>query len=85
MNTFPDAVETKPRSVAIGAVTIVALVAACGTGVAAFSGLLPASDGVAAAVTTTPIIDVQAGLWQNESNARIRLPSDDGESGNSME
>ncbi len=44
--------------VAVAALSIVVL---CATGVAAFAGLLPASDHVATAITATPFVDIQVG------------------------
>ena len=43
-------------SVAVAAFSVVAL---CGTGLAAFSGLLPGSEGVASKVTAMPLVDLQ--------------------------
>jgi hypothetical protein len=42
--------------VAVAAISVAVL---CGTGIAAFAGLLPASDNVTVAVTMTPLIDMQ--------------------------
>ncbi|MEM5388505.1 hypothetical protein VSR68_33790 [Paraburkholderia phymatum] len=47
------------RSLAIVAAISVAVM--CATGIAAFAGLLPASDHVAAAMTATPFVDMQVG------------------------
>ena len=58
-----------PRTLLIATVCAVLLTVACGTGVAAFAGLLPASEGVAVAVTATPLIDIQV-----ESQPHIGLP-----------
>lgn len=41
------------------AVTTICLAVVCGTGIAAFAGLLPASGGVAVALTASPLIDMQ--------------------------
>jgi hypothetical protein len=43
------------------AVIFVAVV--CGTGIAAFAGLLPASGHVAVAVTVTPLVDMQVDAY----------------------
>ncbi|CAD6547067.1 hypothetical protein ACFQ3P_04800 [Paraburkholderia sabiae] len=45
------------RSLIAAAVLSIAVL--CATGVAAFAGLLPASDHVATAVTATPFVDIQ--------------------------
>ncbi|MPW19380.1 hypothetical protein GCT13_21365 [Paraburkholderia sp. CNPSo 3157] len=45
------------RSLVIIAVFSVAVM--CATGIAAFAGLLPASDHVAASMTATPFVDMQ--------------------------
>ncbi|MEM5438783.1 hypothetical protein [Paraburkholderia diazotrophica] len=45
------------RSLAIVAAFSVSVM--CATGIAAFAGLLPASDHVAMAVTATPFVDMQ--------------------------
>lgn len=77
---FSHATEAKlVRTNAIVAIAAVALIAVCVTGVAAFAGLLPGSDSVASAVTTTPIIDVQVDIRRNDPNAPIgpQLKSDD--------
>ena len=44
---------------ALVAVAAFSVVAACGTGVAAFTGLLPASKDVASEVTALPLVDIQ--------------------------
>ncbi len=60
MSSVPSKAKLKPiRTFLISAVFAVLLMVACGTGVAAFAGLLPASEGVAVAVTATPLIDMQ--------------------------
>ncbi|WP_207004817.1 hypothetical protein [Trinickia mobilis] len=60
MKHSSNAAQSKSTRIrALAAVAAVAVTAACGTGIAAFAGLLPASKGVALAVTTTPLIDVQ--------------------------
>ncbi|CAG9231593.1 hypothetical protein PSAB6_570020 [Paraburkholderia sabiae] len=45
------------RSLIAAAVLSIAVL--CATGVAAFAGLLPASDHVATTVTATPFVDIQ--------------------------
>ncbi|MPW20478.1 hypothetical protein GCT13_27245 [Paraburkholderia sp. CNPSo 3157] len=85
-NAFPDTAQSKSiRTVAIVAVATFALIPVCGVGIAAFSGLLPASDGVAVAVTATPIVDMQVDLWRIGPITRIRPASDDGEPDVSVE
>jgi hypothetical protein len=49
--------KTKPKSARTHSLI---LTAACGAGIAAFAGLLPASKGVAVAMTATRLIDIQA-------------------------
>jgi hypothetical protein len=44
---------------ALVAVTVFSVVALCGTGLAAFSGVLPGSEGVASKVTALPLVDIQ--------------------------
>lgn len=51
--------STSMRTWSIVAVATILLTVACGTGAAAFAGLLPSSKGVAVAVTAIPLIDVQ--------------------------
>jgi hypothetical protein len=51
-----------PKQAVRGSVAVLAagiLIAACATGIAAFAGLLPKSDGVATAVTATPLVELQ--------------------------
>ncbi|WP_175425747.1 hypothetical protein [Trinickia violacea] len=68
MNHSSNAAKSKSTRIRVlAAVTAVAVTAACGTGIAAFAGLLPASKGVALAMTTTPLIDVQ---FAGATNAR---------------
>jgi hypothetical protein len=60
MSSVPSETKLKPtRTFLMGVVFAVFLTVACGTGVAAFAGLLPASEGVAVAVTATPLVDMQ--------------------------
>lgn len=49
------ATATRTSLVAVAAITLAAV---CGTGIAAFAGLLPASKAVAVAMTATPLIDM---------------------------
>ncbi|MBN3767475.1 hypothetical protein [Burkholderia sp. Ac-20365] len=74
---YPDASESKsPRTTMLVALAALALAAACGTGIAALTGLLPESDEVAAKVTTIPLIDV----WRSEPNAFTGGQSENGAS-----
>jgi hypothetical protein len=50
---------TPTRASSLVAVAAICVAVLCGTGIAAFAGLLPASDDVAVAVTATPLVDVQ--------------------------
>jgi len=60
MSILPGVAKSNSaRTYALFAVAAISLAAVCGTGIAAFAGLLPASDGVAVAVTATPLIDMQ--------------------------
>jgi uncharacterized membrane protein YgaE (UPF0421/DUF939 family) len=57
LRCFASLSPTRASSlVAVAALSVAVL---CGTGIAAFAGLLPASDNVAVAVTATPLVDVQ--------------------------
>jgi hypothetical protein len=47
------------RTRALVAVAAFSVVALCGTGLAAFSGLLPGSGNVASRVTAMPLVDLQ--------------------------
>jgi hypothetical protein len=51
------------RASSLVAVASIAVAVVCGTGIAAFAGLLPASDDVAVAVTVTPLIDMQVDAY----------------------
>jgi hypothetical protein len=68
MRILPRINERKPaKAYSVVAVAAVCLAVACGTGVAAFAGLLPASKGVAVAMTATPLIDMQINASVNRS------------------
>jgi hypothetical protein len=56
------------------AAAAIAVTATCGTGIAAFAGLLPASKGVALAMTTTPLIDVQFATGANARHHYVINP-----------
>ncbi|WP_341313544.1 hypothetical protein WN982_19525 [Paraburkholderia sp. IMGN_8] len=58
---FVNSMPTRGSSLVAVAAISVAVV--CGTGIAAFVGLLPASGDVAAAVTVTPLIDMQVDAY----------------------
>ena len=82
MRHYPDAAESKSiRTTTIVAIAALALIAACGTGIAALFGLLPESENVAVTATTIPLVDI----WRNEPSAPIRSQSDNGDSGMSVE
>jgi hypothetical protein len=54
-----------PRRAIRRSATVIAaaiFLAICATGIAAFVGLLPKSDGVATSVTATPLVEMQATL-----------------------
>lgn len=60
MNIVSNEAKSKSiRTRALVAVAALTLIATCGIGIAAFVGLLPASNGVAAAVTAMPLIEMQ--------------------------
>ena len=60
MSILPSLAKWKRANTSsLVAVVVVCLIVACGTGLAAFAGLLPASKSVAAVVTATPLIDIQ--------------------------
>lgn len=60
MNIASNEARSKSiRTRALVAVAAFTLIATCGIGIAAFLGVLPASNGVAAAVTATPLIEMQ--------------------------
>jgi hypothetical protein len=61
----------RARTRALLAVTGLAVMAACATGIAAFAGLLPESKNVAVAVTSTPLIDMQLDAVSNPSHHRV--------------
>ena len=63
MRLFANSVQSKPTySNAIVVIGAIAFVAVCATGIAAFAGLLPQSESVAATVTATPLVDLQTAL-----------------------
>ena len=60
MRALPNASKSKSsRNRPLAAAAAFSVIAVCGTGIAAFTGLLPASKAVASAVTTTPLVDMQ--------------------------
>lgn len=59
--------SSRTRASSLVAVTAVCLVVVCGTGIAAFAGLLPASGGVAVALTASPLIDMQVHAYEKRS------------------
>lgn len=60
MNIIQSKAKSKSiRTYVLVAVAAISITTACGTGVAAFAGLLPASNGVAETITAMPLIDVQ--------------------------
>lgn len=54
-----------PRASSLVAVAAISVAVVCGTGIAAFTGLLPESGDVAVAVTVTPLIDMQVDAYVN--------------------
>ncbi|WP_240702257.1 hypothetical protein [Trinickia terrae] len=75
MHHSSNAAKSKSTRIrALLAVGAVALTAACGTGIAAFAGLLPESKGVALAMTTTPLIDVQVAAPAHVSRQFVSYP-----------
>jgi hypothetical protein len=66
MSILPSGAKWKPtKTSSLVAMVVVSLTVACGTGLAAFAGLLPASKSVAVAVTATPLIDIQVDASAN--------------------
>jgi hypothetical protein len=60
MNGFRHSSNSSPGRIrALVAVAACSVVALCGTGLSAFSGLLPGSEGVASKVTAMPLVDIQ--------------------------
>jgi hypothetical protein len=59
MSAVPSEFKAKSVRIALAVVAAIFLAGTCGTGIAAFAGLLPASKGVAVAMTATPFIDIQ--------------------------
>jgi hypothetical protein len=60
MSALRRSSDSNPSRIrALVAVAAFSVIAACGTGVAAFTGLLPASKGVASEVTALPLVDIQ--------------------------
>jgi outer membrane lipoprotein SlyB len=60
MNAVPEYQTKSSRIHPLVAGAAVAVILACGTGIAAMTGLLPSSKATAAAVTASPLIDTQA-------------------------
>jgi hypothetical protein len=58
---FVNSIPTRASSLA--AVAAISVAVLCGTGIAAFAGLLPASGKVAVVVTATPLIDMQVDAY----------------------
>ncbi|SAL69210.1 lipoprotein [Caballeronia peredens] len=59
MNAVPE-IQTKPSRIhPLVAAAAVSVILACGTGVAAMTGLLPSSKATATAVTASPLVDAQ--------------------------
>jgi hypothetical protein len=60
MNGLRHSSNSSPSRIrAFVAVATFSVLVVCGTGLAAFSGLLPGSEGVACKVTAMPLVDVQ--------------------------
>jgi hypothetical protein len=59
MRAIPSEFKATSARAALTVVAAIFLAGACGTGIAAFAGLLPASKGVAVAMTATPLIDIR--------------------------
>jgi outer membrane lipoprotein SlyB len=60
MNAVPEYQMKHSRIHPLVAAAAVSVILACGTGVAAMTGLLPSSKATAATVTASPLIDTQA-------------------------
>jgi hypothetical protein len=61
MFTLPTVFKSITPRHSLIAVAALSIAVLCATGIAAFAGLLPASDHVAAAMTATPFVDIQVG------------------------
>ncbi|MEP9328162.1 hypothetical protein PPMP20_34280 [Paraburkholderia phymatum] len=61
MHTSPNLFRSSATRHSLVAVGALAMIVLCATGVAAFAGLLPASDHVAVTMTATPFVDIQIG------------------------
>jgi outer membrane lipoprotein SlyB len=59
MNAVPEIQTKSSRIHPLVAAAAVSIILACGTGVAAMTGLLPSSKATAAAVTASPLVDAQ--------------------------
>jgi hypothetical protein len=71
MNNSSNEVKSKSiRMRSLAAVVVITVTTVCALGMAAFAGLLPASKGVAVAMTTTPLIDVQTDAAANASHTQ---------------
>ncbi|HWT38510.1 MAG TPA: hypothetical protein VN289_19645 [Paraburkholderia sp.] len=66
MLTLPNLFRSLASRHALVAVAVLSIAAMCATGVAAFAGLLPASDHVATTMTATPFVDIQVGAANSE-------------------
>lgn len=62
MRRFADFAPKQAVRSSAAVIAAAILIAICGTGIAAFVGLLPKSDGVATAVTATPLVEMQTAL-----------------------
>jgi hypothetical protein len=76
MSALPNASKSKSSRIhPLVAAAAFLVIAACGTGVAAFTGLLPASKSVASEVTAMPLVDMQiaaSGKSQDPSSSSGR-------------
>ncbi|SAK39143.1 outer membrane lipoprotein [Caballeronia hypogeia] len=64
MNAVPE-IQTKPSRIhPLVAAAAVSVILACGTGVAAMTGLLPSSKATATTVTASPLVDTQTAKAQ---------------------
>jgi outer membrane lipoprotein SlyB len=76
MSASPNvSATTSSRIHPLVAAAAVALIVACGTGVAAMTGLLPASKAVSSAATASPLVDTQTTTPASARNETAQQPA----------
>lgn len=71
LNVVLRTTHSNLRRASLAALAAICLAVVCGTGIAAFAGLLPASGGVAAALTASPLIDMQIDAYETRDATRF--------------